>query len=90
MGFEEGIYTLRVQVPKHEAYIPQTIVTIPNRETIYTAYLNHITPKSKSTTSTPQLPFKRPQISSNRDHKALNRGTLEIAGSAFGVGSDMV
>ena len=27
-------------------------------------------------TSTPQLPFKRPQIPSNRDHKALNRGTL--------------
>ena len=27
-------------------------------------------------TSTPQLPFKRPQIPSNRYHKALNRGTL--------------
>ena len=26
--------------------------------------------------STPQLPFKRPQIPSNRDHKGLNRGTL--------------
>ena len=26
--------------------------------------------------STPQLPFKEPQIPSNRDHKALNRGTL--------------
>ena len=26
--------------------------------------------------STPQLPFKTPQIPSNRDHKALNRGTL--------------
>ena len=26
--------------------------------------------------STPQLPFKKPQIESNRDHKALNRGTL--------------
>ena len=24
----------------------------------------------------PQLPFKTPQIPSNRDHKALNRGTL--------------
>ena len=27
-------------------------------------------------TSTPQLPFKIPQIPSNRDHKALNRWTL--------------
>ena len=27
-------------------------------------------------TSTPQLPFKRPHIPTNRDHKALNRGTL--------------
>ena len=27
-------------------------------------------------TSTPQLPFKRPQLLSNRDHKALNRATL--------------
>ena len=26
-------------------------------------------------TSTPQLPFKTPQIESNRDHKATNRGT---------------
>ena len=28
------------------------------------------------TISTPQLPFKIPQIPSNRDYKALNRGTL--------------
>ena len=27
-------------------------------------------------TSTPQLPFKRPQIPSYRDHKALNRATF--------------
>ena len=27
-------------------------------------------------TRTPQLPFKRPQIPSNRDHIALNGGTL--------------
>ena len=33
-------------------------------------------------TSTPQLPFKRPQISSNRYHKALPRGTL------VGLGTD--
>ena len=26
----------------------------------------------------PQLPFKRPQILSNRDHKALNNGTLGV------------
>ena len=32
-------------------------------------------------TSTPQLPFKTPQIPSNRDHKALNRGTLVGLGS---------
>ena len=32
-----------------------------------------------TTTSTPQLPFKEPQIPSNRDHKALNRGTLQEA-----------
>ena len=37
-----------------------------------------------SNTSTPQLPFKEPQIPSNRDHKALNRGTLG------GLGIDMV
>ena len=30
--------------------------------------------------STPQLPFKKPQIPSNRDHKNLNRGTLGGAG----------
>ena len=29
-------------------------------------------------TSTPQLPFKIPQILSNRDHKALDRATLVI------------
>ena len=27
-------------------------------------------------TSTPQLPLKRPQIPSNRDHRALNGGTF--------------
>ena len=32
--------------------------------------------KHKGTTSTPQLPFKIPHIPSNRDHKAINRGTL--------------
>ena len=32
--------------------------------------------KTPSPTSTPQLPFKTPQIPSNRDHKALDRGTL--------------
>ena len=31
-------------------------------------------------TSTPQLPFKGPQIPSNGDHKALNGGTLGGAG----------
>ena len=31
-------------------------------------------------TSTPQLPFKTPQTPSNRDHKALNRGTLRALG----------
>ena len=34
-------------------------------------------------TSTPQLPFKRPQIPSNRDHMALNGGTL--GGLGIGV-----
>ena len=29
-------------------------------------------------TSTPQLPFKRPQIPSNRDQQALNRGPLGV------------
>ena len=32
-------------------------------------------------TSTPQLPFKIPQIPSNRDHKALNSGTLGGVGT---------
>ena len=31
--------------------------------------------------STPQLPFQRPQIPSNRYQKALNRGTLGGLGS---------
>ena len=30
--------------------------------------------------STPQLPFKAPPIECNRDHKALNRGTLWALG----------
>ena len=29
-----------------------------------------------TSTSTPQLPFKRPHTPTKRDHKALNRGTL--------------
>ena len=33
--------------------------------------------------STPQLPFKRPQIPSYRDHKALNRATLGGLGSSL-------
>ena len=32
------------------------------------------------TLSTPQLPFKTPQIPSSRDHKALDRGTLRGLG----------
>ena len=32
-------------------------------------------------TSTPQVPFKAPQIPSNRDHQALKRGTLGGAGT---------
>ena len=34
-------------------------------------------------TSTNQLPFKTPQIPSNRDRKALNRGTLGGLGREF-------
>ena len=33
-------------------------------------------------TSTPQLPFKRPHIPSNREHKALARGTLGGLGTS--------
>ena len=29
----------------------------------------------------PHIPLKRPQVPSNRDHKALNRGTLRGLGS---------
>ena len=32
----------------------------------------------------PQLPFKRPQIPSNRDHKALNRAALGGLGTWYG------
>ena len=35
------------------------------------------------TPSTPQLPFTRPQMPSNGDHKALNRATLGGAGPYF-------
>ena len=38
-------------------------------------------PKGSKHSSAPQLPFKRPQTTSNRDHKALNRGTLGGLGS---------
>ena len=37
-------------------------------------------------TSTPQLPIKIPQIPSNRDYKAPNRGTLEGLGRYLIVG----
>ena len=39
----------------------------------------------KCTASTPQLPFKTPQIPSNRDHKALKRGTLGGLGKGRGT-----
>ena len=35
--------------------------------------------------STPQLPFKTPQIPFNRDHKALNSGTLGGVGSSLSM-----
>ena len=41
----------------------------------------------------PQLPFKTPQIPSNRDRKALNRGTLEGLASTktmWSLGLDMI
>ena len=38
--------------------------------------------QNRPLTSTPQLPFKEHQIPSNRDHKALNRGTLGGLGIA--------
>ena len=37
------------------------------------------------TTSTPQLPIKRRQIPSNRDHKALNGGTFRASGPTIWV-----
>ena len=50
-----------------------------------TLFSNHSGIKSSNfykdqTTSTPQLPFMKPQIPSNRDHKALNRSTLRGLG----------
>ena len=45
--------------------------------------------KTVESTSTPQLPFKRPQIPSNRDHKALNRGTLGGAGTTRAVSQSL-
>ena len=38
-------------------------------------------PRPNISTSTPQLLFKTPQLPFNRDHKALNRGTLGGLGS---------
>ena len=38
--------------------------------------IKHSRPVFESTASTPQLPFKTPQIPSTGDHTALNRGTL--------------
>ena len=37
-----------------------------------------------------QLPFEEPQIPSNGDHKALNRGTLGGAGRAIIMGTSKV
>ena len=46
-------------------------------------------PKWRFQPATPQLPFKRPQTPSDRDHKALNRDTLaglgKIRGTCLGV-----
>ena len=53
-------------------------------------YRNHkvrLRHESRGPTGTPQLPFKRPQISSNRDHKALNRGTF---GGVLGMIIDLL
>ena len=36
-------------------------------------------------TSTPQVPFKTPQIPPHRDHKALNRGTLGLQVLTLGL-----
>ena len=35
-------------------------------------------PQTTGSSSTPQLPFKTPQIPSNSDHKTLDRGTLGV------------
>ena len=70
----------------NEGVVPINAVTIyelwhPAHQTVFKAYIctpaqavsrHHI----PDTSSTPQLPSKKPQIESNRDHKALTRGTL--------------
>ena len=43
-SFDYFVYPLRVQLPKHEVYIPQAIITIPNTETIDTPYLGTFGP----------------------------------------------
>ena len=55
-------------------YLPKTILAISN-----TRYL----PKTIPTASTRQLPFKISHIATNRDHKALYRGTLGGLGSVY-------
>ena len=42
--------------------------------------------QTKGRGGSPQLPFKRPQIPSNRDHKALKKGTLGAVGGGVYFG----
>ena len=51
--------------------------------TIIWEFSNMKGPNVDLNTSTPQLPFKIPQIPSNKDHKALNRGTFGGLGSRY-------
>ena len=43
--------------------------------------------KSQRLSTTPQIPFKIHHVPTNRDHKALNRGTWGGLGSCFGLRS---
>ena len=43
-------------------------------------------PRVPNTPDPPQLPFKLPQVPSNGDNKALNRGTLGGLDSGFNTG----
>ena len=81
-------YAWRVQIPNRRAFVHKTMngMAFGTRdlkywvlgppETEFTQHLKYDSQCGNPIPAPPQLPFKTPQVPSNRDCKALNRGTL--------------